>query len=136
MYIQIYIYIYIYICTYIYIYTYICILYRYKYIRISICVSIYLPIYLSMSPGKDEARACGYIRSEFIHWAIGRTLMRTEYYLFVHHTTSILAKLCTWCFEHSLVTSSVRALYSLTPSHTDESWGGRNTCMWIYIYYR
>ena len=20
------------------------------------------------------------------------------------------------------------------PSHTDESWEGRNTCMWIYIY--
>ena len=57
--------------------------------------------------------------------------MRTEYYLFVHHTTSI-AKLSTWCFdEHSLVTSVV--LYS-TLSVLDESWEGRNTCMWIYIY--
>ena len=26
--------------------------------------------------------------------------MRTEYFLFVHHATSILAKLNTWCFEH------------------------------------
>ena len=22
----------------------------------------------------------------------------------------------------------------VNPSHTDESWEGRNTCMWIYIY--
>ena len=27
--------------------------------------------------------------------------MRAEYFLFAHHTTSILAKLSTWCFEHS-----------------------------------
>ena len=27
--------------------------------------------------------------------------MRTEYFLFAHHTTSILAKISTWCFEHS-----------------------------------
>ena len=26
--------------------------------------------------------------------------MRTKYFLFVHHTTSILAKLSIWCFEH------------------------------------
>ena len=39
--------------------------------------------------GKDETHVCGYIRSEFIHWALWRTLMmRAEYYLFVHHTTS------------------------------------------------
>ena len=38
-----------------------------------------------MSPGKDETRVCGYIRSEFIHWALWRTLMRTEYFLFVQH---------------------------------------------------
>ena len=65
-----------------------------------------------------------------------RTLMTTEYFLFVYHTTSILAKLSNWCFdEHSLVTSVV--LYSLTRatlSVSDESWEWRNTCMWIYIY--
>ena len=54
------------------------------------------------SPGKDETCVCGHIRSEFIHWALWRTLMRIEYSLFVHRTTSILAKLSTWCFEHSL----------------------------------
>ena len=54
-----------------------------------------------MSPGKDETRFCGYIRSEFIHWVLWRTLMRTEYFLFVQHTTTILAKLSTWCAEHS-----------------------------------
>ena len=48
-----------------------------------------------MSPGKEETRVCGYIRSGFIHWALWRTLMRTKYFLFVHHTTSILAKFST-----------------------------------------
>ena len=51
--------------------------------------------------------------------------------LFVHHTTSILATLSTRCFEHS-ADSSCSLL--VNPSHTDESWEGRNTCMWIYIY--
>ena len=40
-----------------------------------------------MSPGKDEARVSGCIRSEFIHWALSRTLMKAEH-LFVrspHH---------------------------------------------------
>ena len=27
--------------------------------------------------------------------------MRTEYFLFAQHTTSILGKISTWCFEHS-----------------------------------
>ena len=54
-----------------------------------------------MSPGNDETRVCGYIRSEFIYRAFWRTLMITEYILFVHHTTSILGKLSTRCFEHS-----------------------------------
>ena len=53
-----------------------------------------------MSPWKDKTRVCGYRRSEFIHWALWRTLIRTEYFLFVHNTTNILAKLNTWCFEH------------------------------------
>ena len=84
-----------------------------------------------MSPGKDETRVCGYIHSEFIHWALWRTLMRTEYFLFVHHTTSILAKLSTWCFD-------ISCSLLVKPSHTDESWEGRNNCLWIYmlnIYY-
>ena len=84
-----------------------------------------------MSPGKDETRVCGYIRSEFIHWALWRTLMRTKYFLFVHHTTSILPKLSTWCFEHS---GDINCSLLVNPSHTDESREGRNTCLWIYIY--
>ena len=72
-----------------------------------------------------------YIRSEFIHWALWRTLMRTEYFLFLHHTTSILAKLSTWCFEHS---GNISCFLLVNPSHTDESWEGRNTCLRIYIY--
>ena len=33
-----------------------------------------------MSRRKDETRVYGYMRSEFIHWALWRTLMRTEYF--------------------------------------------------------
>ena len=84
-----------------------------------------------MSPWEDETRVCGYIRSEFIHWALWRTLMRTEYFLFVHHTTSILAKLSTWRFEHS---GDISCSLLINPSHTDESWEGQNTCLWIHIY--
>ena len=72
-----------------------------------------------------------YIRSEFIHWALWRTLMRTEYFLFLHHTTSILAKLSTWCFEHS---GDISCSLLVNLSHTGESWEGRNMCLWIYIY--
>ena len=57
--------------------------------------------------------------------------MRTKFFLFVHHTTSILAKLSTWCFEHS---GDISCSLLVNPSHTDESWEGPNTCMWIYIY--
>ena len=84
-----------------------------------------------MSPGKDETRVCGYIRSEFIHWALWRTLMRTEYFLFVHHTTSILAKLSTWYFEYF---GDISCSLLVNPSHTDESWEVLKTCLWIYIY--
>ena len=55
--------------------------------------------------------------------------MRTEYFFFVHHTTSILAKLITWCFEHS---GCISCSLLLNPSHTDESWEERNTSLWIY----
>ena len=57
--------------------------------------------------------------------------MRTEYFLFVHRTTSILAKLSTWCFEHY---GDISCSLLVNLSHTDESREGQNTCMWIYIY--
>ena len=82
-----------------------------------------------MSPGKNETRVCRYINSEFIHWAPWRTMMRTECFLFVHHTTSILVKLSSWCFEHC---DDISCSLLINPSHTDESWKGRNTCLWIY----
>ena len=69
------------------------------------------------------------IRSEFNHWALWKTLRRTEYFLFVYHTTSILAKLSTWCLEHS---GDISCSLLINSSHTDESWQGRNTCLWIY----
>ena len=52
-------------------------------------------------------------------------------FLFIHHTTNILAKLSTWCFEHS---GDISYSLLVNPSHTNESWEGRNTCLWIYIY--
>ena len=55
--------------------------------------------------------------------------MRTEYFLFVHSTTSILAKLSTWCFEHS---GEIGCPLLVNRRHTDEFWEGRNTCLWIY----
>ena len=79
-----------------------------------------------MSPGKDETRVCGYIRSEFIHWALWRTLMRTEYFLFVHHTTSILAKFRIWGFDHS---GDITCSLLVNVRHTDASWEKRNTCL-------
>ena len=84
-----------------------------------------------MISGKGETRVCEYIRSEFIHWALWRTLMKIEYFLFVHHTTCILIELSSWCFEHS---GGVSVSLIVNLSHTDESWEGRNTCLWIYIY--
>ena len=84
-----------------------------------------------MSPGKDETRFCGYIRSEFIHWVLWRTLMRTVWFLFIQHT-SILAKLSTWGFEHS---GDISCSLLVNPSHIDESWEGQNTCLWIDIEY-
>ena len=53
----------------------------------------------------------------------------TEYFLFVNHTTSILAKPCTWCLEHP---GDISCSLLVNLSHTDESWEGRNTCLWIY----
>ena len=55
--------------------------------------------------------------------------MRTEYFLFTHHTASILANLRTWCFEHS---GNISCSLLVNTNHTDESWEGRNTCLWIY----
>ena len=52
-------------------------------------------------------------------------------YMFVHHTTNILAKLSTWCFEHS---GDINCSILVKPSHADESWEGRNTCLYIYTY--
>ena len=99
---------------------------------VSVCVCIWVCVRTRatlMSPGKDERSVCGYIWSEFIHWAVWRTLMRTEYFLFVHNTTSILAKLSTRCFEHS------GDLYSLNwATLTNPGKGERRVCGYIYIY--
>ena len=55
--------------------------------------------------------------------------MRTGQFLFDHHTTSILAKLRTWCFERS---GDISCSLLVNPSHIAESWEGRNTSLWIY----
>ena len=50
--------------------------------------------------------------------------MRAEYFLFVHHTTSISAKLSTWCFEHF---GDISCSLLFNPSHTlmSPGWEGR-----------
>ena len=58
------------------------------------------------------------------------TLMRTEYFLFVYHTTSSLAKLSTWCFEHS---GDISCSLIVNPSHID--WVlGRTKHVFVDIY--
>ena len=61
--------------------------------------------------------------------------MRTEYFLLVHHTTSILAKLSTWYFEHS---DDISCSLLVNPSYTDESWKDETRLcgyvIYIYIY--
>ena len=42
-----------------------------------------------------------------------------------------MAKPSTWCFEHY---GDISCSLLVIPSHTDESWERRNTCLWIYIY--
>ena len=81
-----------------------------------------------MSPGKDETVSVD-ICSEFIYGTLWRTLVRTEYFLFVHRATSILARLSTWCLEHS---GNLSCSLLVNLIHTDESWEGRNTYLCIY----
>ena len=69
------------------------------------------------------------IHSQSIHWALWTTLMKREYFSFFYHTTSILAKLSTCCFEHS---GDMRVSLLVNMRHSEYSWEGRNTCLWIY----
>ena len=55
--------------------------------------------------------------------------MRTEKFLFDQHTRSILAKLRTWCFEHS-GDSSCFLLGNVR--NTDQSFEGQRTFLWLY----
>ena len=64
------------------------------------------------------------IRSESIRWSLWRKLMGW----FVHRTTSILANLNTWCFEHS---GDISCSLRVNWNNTDESLEGPNTCLWI-----
>ena len=50
-------------------------------------------------------------------------------YIYIYIYMLLLAKLSTWCFEHS---GDFSCSLLVNPSHTDESWEGRNMCMWIY----
>ena len=65
-----------------------------------------------MTPGKEETRAFGYIRSEFIHWALWRTLMRTKYFFCSFTTRQAFWQSSAPGVLGTLVTSFV--LYSLT----------------------
>ena len=52
-------------------------------------------------------------------------------YIFLCMSHSIRRDLEIWCFEHS---GDISCSLLVNPSHTDESWERRNTCLWIYIY--
>ena len=71
------------------------------------------------------------ICSEFIHYPLWKKVLRTQYFLFVHNTTSTLAKLSTWWFEHS---GGIICFPLVNLSHAHESWEGRNMCLWIYVW--
>ena len=78
-----------------------------------------------MSPGKTYA--CRYTL-----WICSlSTLENTDENknTFCSFTTSILPMLSTWCFEHS---DDISCSLLVKPSHHDESWEARNTCLWIY----
>ena len=83
-----------------------------------------------MKPGKEKTRVWGNICSEFIYWAHWRTLMRTAFFLFFRHTTRILVKVSTWCFQHS---NAISCFLLVNPSKTDKSWERGNMCLWIYM---
>ena len=55
--------------------------------------------------------------------------MKREYFLFLHHTRGILAKLNTLCFEHS---AEISCSLLVNLSHTEDSWEGRSTCLGIF----
>ena len=67
-------------------------------------------------PGKNKTRVCGYIRCDVIHSALWRTMIRTKYFSFVQRKH--LAKLSTWCLEHS---GDISRSLLVNPSTTDES---------------
>ena len=114
------IYIYIYIYIYVSIYIYNIYIYIYIYIYVSIYLYIYIYIYIYAQ----------YARSEFIHWALRRTLMRTNF-MFVCSPQAIWQSSAP-CLEHS---GDNNCSLLVDPSCTDESWEGRNTCLWIYLMY-
>ena len=52
-------------------------------------------------------------------------------YLYLSICLSIyLSKLSTWYFEHS---GDISCSLLVNPSHTDDSWEGQNTRLWIYM---
>ena len=127
IYLYLYLYLYIYkICTYI-IYAYIHIYIIYIYIHIYIYM-YYIHIYIYISAfiyTYIYAYTYLYIHgsrcSEFFHWTLWRTLMRTGYFLILHHTTNILANLVLWvlCWHQLFSTRQLQPHW--------KSWEGRNT---------
>ena len=51
--------------------------------------------------------------------------------VYIYNILSIyIYKFSTCCFEHS---GDISCSLLVNPSHTDESWEGRNTCLYIYV---
>ena len=76
----------------------------------NICIDIYISIYVSYI----------YIYKYMIH-----------IYLYLPLYLSLCIYICYICFEHS---GDISCSLLVNSSHTDESWAGRNTCLWVYIY--
>ena len=84
-----------------------------------------------MSPGMDETRVCGYT---FWIYSLSTLENTDENKIFFCSFTTPQA---FWqsSAPGALSTLVTSVVLLVNPSHTDESWEGRNTCMWIYILY-
>ena len=66
-----------------------------------------------------------------IYLSISIYQIRTEYFLFVHHATSILAKFINWCFEHF---GDISCSLLVNPSHWWVLGRTKHVSAYIYIH--
>ena len=69
--------------------------------------------------------------SELSHWALWRTMMRSEYFFFVDTRQEFWQSSAPRVF--SALVTSISCSLLVNPDSNDSSWEGRNTCLWIYL---